>query len=348
MAVWRAVAWYSDAIVIDLGGFYRVVFAGIAAVDPLTGIVVGYESHNGAFAPDALEKQVADVFRQLERLMETVSGETGRPAGLGDLTEALVFLKEDYPLVFQRFNECYARGIREARDWPLPRAHDRRAGGPSRSGRTGGDPVRGHGGEMNREFCIDRPERYAVRGLDGVETPRLLLFDWALSENRRRLKAMSAGFRQLRLMAKTCKASAILEDYHRDGLEMVKASSVREAQVIAQGTGIADILVAAPLYGPAVERYRGMQTEFPEKRFRVIVPNRLCARGLSEGAEDEVEVFLDVDPGMGRTGVAFGRPAVELAGRSSPSPISGSSACTSTTATYTWRMPGLSGATPSA
>ena len=100
---------YSDAVIVEFGMVYRITFSGIAAVDPVTGIVAGYESHTGEFAPDALERQVADVFRQLERLMEAVSREIGRPLGLGDLTEALVFLREDYPRVFERFNECYAR-----------------------------------------------------------------------------------------------------------------------------------------------------------------------------------------------------------------------------------------------
>lgn len=109
---------FSDAIVIDLGAVYQIKFSGIAAVDPTTNTVVGYESHNGTFAPDALERQVADIFRQAERLMETVASELGRTVGFLDLTEALVFLREDYPLIIQRFNDAYIdefkkRGIRE-------------------------------------------------------------------------------------------------------------------------------------------------------------------------------------------------------------------------------------------
>ena len=98
---------YSDAVIIDLGQVYWIKFAGIAAVDPLSGTVAGYESHNGAFAPDALERQVADVFGQVERLMATISRKLGLTVTLGDLTEALVFLREDYPRVFQRFNDAY-------------------------------------------------------------------------------------------------------------------------------------------------------------------------------------------------------------------------------------------------
>ena len=99
---------YSDAIIVDLGEVYRVTFAGKAAADPASGAVVGYEDHNGEFAPDALERQVADVFRQLERLMEGVSREIGKPVTVADLTGALVFLREDYPRAFRRFNDAYA------------------------------------------------------------------------------------------------------------------------------------------------------------------------------------------------------------------------------------------------
>ena len=104
---------FSDAIVIDLGPACQVKFSGIAAVDPDSKVVVGYESHNGAFAADALERQVADIFRQAERLMEAVSGELGRTVTLSDLTEAIVFLREDYPLIFDRFNDAYVDEFRK-------------------------------------------------------------------------------------------------------------------------------------------------------------------------------------------------------------------------------------------
>jgi D-serine deaminase-like pyridoxal phosphate-dependent protein len=166
---------------------------------------------------------------------------------------------------------------------------------------------------MNREFCIAGPERYVVRDLDEVETPRLLLFDWALRANRERLKAASDGFRNVRLMAKTVKASAVFEEYRRDGLTAIKASCVGEARAVVEGTGIKDVLVAFPLYGPAVRSFLALRAENPDRRIAAMVSNRACAEALSDGATDEVEVFLDVDPGMLRTGVAFGPRVGELA-----------------------------------
>ena len=104
---------FSDVIVINLGAVHHIKFSGIAAVDPVSKVVVGYESHNGAFAADALGRQVADIFRQAERLMESVSSELGRTVTLSDLTEAIVFLREDYPLIFDRFNDAYVDEFRK-------------------------------------------------------------------------------------------------------------------------------------------------------------------------------------------------------------------------------------------
>lgn len=99
---------YTDAVAIDLGACWQVCLSGIAAVDPVTHTVVGYEPHNGAFLPNALELQVADIFAQAERLLDAVSCETGVPITLENLTRALVFLREDYPLIMSRFNDAYA------------------------------------------------------------------------------------------------------------------------------------------------------------------------------------------------------------------------------------------------
>ncbi|OGV62749.1 MAG: hypothetical protein A3K19_10580 [Lentisphaerae bacterium RIFOXYB12_FULL_65_16] len=98
---------FSDAVIVDMGSCYAVQFSGMAAVDPATHAMAGYEPHNGAYLPDALERQVADIFDQLERLMTSVAARIGRDMSLLDLTRALVFLREDYPKVFGRFNDAY-------------------------------------------------------------------------------------------------------------------------------------------------------------------------------------------------------------------------------------------------
>lgn len=98
---------YTDAIAVDLGVCWHVIFSGIAAVDPTTRTVTGYEPHNGTFLPDALERQVAHIFSQVERLMESASNELSTGVTFEHLTKAMVFLREDFPRAVSRFNDAY-------------------------------------------------------------------------------------------------------------------------------------------------------------------------------------------------------------------------------------------------
>ncbi len=166
---------------------------------------------------------------------------------------------------------------------------------------------------MNREFCVADPTAYRVDGLDEVETPRLLFFDWALAANRRALAEACDGLGNVRLMAKTCKASRLLEEYRQAGMAQVKASCASEARVIAENTAFDDVLVAFPPIGPAADAFLSLVRDFPQTRFATVAPNAECARALSAGADGEVRVYLDIDAGMKRTGVPFGRPALDLA-----------------------------------
>jgi enamine deaminase RidA (YjgF/YER057c/UK114 family) len=108
-----AVSPFSDVVLVDMGAVWMAQFAGIAAVDPVTGVVAGYETHNGAFHSDAMELQVADIFKQMDRLLKQVEAAAGVPMTVAGLTRALVILREDYPLAFARFNDAYIDQFRQ-------------------------------------------------------------------------------------------------------------------------------------------------------------------------------------------------------------------------------------------
>jgi D-serine deaminase-like pyridoxal phosphate-dependent protein len=167
---------------------------------------------------------------------------------------------------------------------------------------------------MNREFTVSAPERYKVANLGEIVTPRILFFEWAMLENLERIRRICGGsLGRLRLMAKTVKSSRMLAIYASNGMSKVKVSSTAEARAIARGASIMDILVAFPCLGPAVEDFLSLRREFPDRRFSTVVNTQQCAISLSKKADTPVEVFLDIDPGMRRTGIPLGREAVMLA-----------------------------------
>ncbi len=169
---------------------------------------------------------------------------------------------------------------------------------------------------MNREFAVAAPERYVVANFDTISTPRILFFERAVKENLARIRQGCGGsLDRLRLMAKTAKSSRILGLYADSGMDKVKVSGVPEARAIARGTTIQDLLVAFPCLGPAADDFLALRREFPGRRFSTVVNSPQCAEALSKKADAPVDVFLDVDPGMRRTGVPFGEEAVALARR---------------------------------
>ena len=111
---------FSDAVVIEAPGLVQVKLAGIAGFDPVSHAIAGYDPHNGTYAPEALEQQVAAIFAQAERLLAVASERTGVTVTMADLMEAVCFLREDYPLTVRRFNDAYVEEFarREIGDYP--------------------------------------------------------------------------------------------------------------------------------------------------------------------------------------------------------------------------------------
>lgn len=173
---------------------------------------------------------------------------------------------------------------------------------------------------MNKEFSVPRINRYSVRGLSDIETPRPLFFEWAIEKNRDRLESICQGFSNLRLMAKTFKSSRILDYYTRKGLTSIKASGINEARALAGKPEIKDILVAFPCFGPSIDNFLKLRDEFPGKNFSVICDDFNSAEEFSSKANHPVDVFIDIDPGMKRTGIPFDGEIVSFAEKISKLP----------------------------
>lgn len=119
----------------------------------------------------------------------------------------------------------------------------------------------------------------------------------------------------LRPHVKTHKIPAIARKQVEAGAVGITVAKVSEAEVMAGG-GIEDIFIAYPL----VTEEKIRRAIDLSKRIRLIVgvDSLEGARRLSAAAEDHpLEVRLEVDTGLRRTGVPYDR-AVELAGEISP------------------------------
>ena len=119
--------------------------------------------------------------------------------------------------------------------------------------------------------------------------------------------------KKLRPHVKTHKCSAIAGLQREAGCLGFCAAKVSEAEGLL-AAGYNDILITSPVVtGQKIERLLDCAARSPE--LKVVVDNHENAASLNRKAADrgvKLNVLVDLDPGMGRTGIAFDR-GVELA-----------------------------------
>ena len=156
-----------------------------------------------------------------------------------------------------------------------------------------------------------------VRGLGDVDSPGLLVDGDLVERNIQRMIELvggSAGLARLRPHTKTHKMPAIAKMQVDAGISQFKAATLAEAEMLAEA-GASDVLLAHQPVGPKISRMRGLVDRYPAVRFSTIVDNILSVGKLAEqlgSAEQPFSVFIDVDCGMHRTGIAFGDGATQL------------------------------------
>lgn len=155
---------------------------------------------------------------------------------------------------------------------------------------------------------------YQVVNADEVPSPALLIFPERVEENLRRMIATAGGAHRLRPHVKTHKLPQILAMQIALGITRFKAATIAEAEMCAMG-GAGEILLAYPMVGPNPQRLVALIRRYPETRFQSVVDHPAAAEALSQAAVKEgveVEVLIDLNVGMDRTGIDPGDAAFEL------------------------------------
>jgi D-threonine aldolase len=149
--------------------------------------------------------------------------------------------------------------------------------------------------------------------LEEVDTPALILDLDAFETNLRRLKESVAGRVRVRAHAKTHKCAEIAKRQIAAGAVGVCCQKVSEAEAMVEG-GVADVLVSNELVGARkLERLAALAKR---ARIGVCVDQAANVRELQAAAAKAgatIEVYLELEVGMRRCGVAPGEPAVVLA-----------------------------------
>ena len=155
---------------------------------------------------------------------------------------------------------------------------------------------------------------YSVANEPEIASPALLIFSESVNRNLDLMLKIAGGPARLRPHVKTHKLEPLVRRQIARGITKFKAATIAEAEMCAIA-GAADVLLAFPPAGPAGARLCELIRAYPATRFSIVADNAQAIRGLSVSARAagvELDVYLDLDVGMGRTGVAPGAMAVEL------------------------------------
>lgn len=145
-------------------------------------------------------------------------------------------------------------------------------------------------------------------------SPALLVYPDRVEENLRRMIARVGDPARLRPHIKTHKLPQLVALQARLGITKCKCATIAEAEVAA-AHGAKEITVSVQLVGPNVARFLALSRAFPRVAFSTIADDPGAVAALAQAAREAgatLEVLLDLDVGMARTGIAPGPAAVAL------------------------------------
>jgi D-serine deaminase-like pyridoxal phosphate-dependent protein len=144
------------------------------------------------------------------------------------------------------------------------------------------------------------PDRYTLRDADSVLTPALLIYPALVDANiEATLRMLGSDPNRWRPHIKTAKLAFTIRRYLDHGIRNLKCSTTLELLTACE-CGADDVLLACAVVGANAKRTLEIAERFSRTRISVLIENADQARAWRD---TRVGVFIDVNPGMNRTGI---------------------------------------------
>ena len=143
-------------------------------------------------------------------------------------------------------------------------------------------------------------DHYRIANVDRVMTPALAIYPEIIEANiRTTLRLVGENANRLRPHVKTAKLAFTMRRFIELGITNFKCSTSLELLTACE-SGAADVLVAYPLVGAGARRIRKVAAQFEQKRISALVE---CREQIGSWEGSNIGLFIDVNPGMNRTGI---------------------------------------------
>lgn len=155
---------------------------------------------------------------------------------------------------------------------------------------------------------------FNIDNVNELDSPALVFYPDRIADNIKRLVNSIDAVNRLRPHVKTHKSPEVTALMINAGITKFKCATIAEAEMLGS-CGAADVLLAYQLVGPKINRYLSLVNSFPSTKFSCLVDNIYSLNELSEAANHvglEINVFLDLNLGMNRTGIMPNENAIAL------------------------------------
>jgi D-serine deaminase-like pyridoxal phosphate-dependent protein len=155
---------------------------------------------------------------------------------------------------------------------------------------------------------------FTIDNIDKLDSPALVVYPDRVQANINLLKTKIDDIARLRPHIKTYKNREVTQLLLDAGIKKFKCATIAEAELL----GICkapDVLLAYQPLGPKLFRFIKLIHAYPHTKFSCLVDNDVAAKEISDAAKGYglvVDVYLDLNVGMNRTGIVPGFEALQL------------------------------------
>lgn len=157
-------------------------------------------------------------------------------------------------------------------------------------------------------------EWYHINNINEIDSPALVIYKERVIENINTAIAMVDDVKRLRPHVKTNKCKEAAQLMMDAGINKFKCATIAEAEMLAM-INAEDVLLAYQPIGPKLKRFVTLIKKYPSTKFSCLVDNIDTAKSIDNAAAENnivIPVYIDLNIGMNRTGIAAGSEAIEL------------------------------------
>lgn len=160
----------------------------------------------------------------------------------------------------------------------------------------------------------DRQKWYEFDGKDLIDSPALLFYPERIKKNINILKEMVGDNNKLRPHIKTSKTEEVVLLMLKAGIKKFKCATIAEAELLGICKAPDVLLAYQPTY-PKLLRFIKLCNQYPLTKFSCLADNVETVKMFASVAKLQnvtLNVFIDLNVGMNRTGIKPGASAVKL------------------------------------